>query len=1739
MAPKSGRGKGSKGNKGEKKKKEEKVVPSAIDITVVTPYEAQIILKGISTDKILDVRKLLDANVETCHLTNYSLSHEVRGPRLCDKIEVVSLKPCLLKMVEEDYSEEGEAVAHVRRLLDIVACTTCFTKQRDGKAETKPKKPKNHQSPNNNNNKKSFNSSAPPQSISNAESQSRPSISASETHISAVSDKFDMVAIHPTPKLSNFYDFFSFSRLTPPILSLKRYEANDGEESSEGDYFELKVRICNGKVVHVVASVKGFYTEGKQMVQSHSLVDLLQQLSQAFSNAYESLMKAFLEHNKFGNLPYGFRANSWLVFPSAADSPSKFSSLPMEDETWGGNGGGQGRNGEFDHRPWAKEFSLLAKLPCKTEDERLVRDRKAFLLHNLFVDISVFKAVSAIQKVMESNAKSNDSLASSQSSILYQEHLGDLYITVKQDMADANVKSQDKIDGGQAPGVSSAEVAQRNLLKGLTANENVVVHDTSSLGIVVIRHCGYTATVKVVGHSRKANRSKKDIEVDYCSEQDTEVDQLDGGANSLNLNSLRVLLHKSCDNESSVEDQSSINGVDDTEAGYTGRTIVRRILEDSLARLEEELVVAEKSIRWELGSCLVQHLQKPETSQNNSSKESGVENKAEPAVKGLGSQLKLLKKRERGTGTISSEASEETANSKIDSCCKRADCNAESELKKMITEEDYLRLEETKTGLHQKSLIELIETAYKYYDEVALPKLVADFGSLELSPVDGRTITDFMHIRGLQMHSLGRVVELAEKLPHIQSLCIHEMVTRAFKRVIKAAVASNENINNLPGAIASTLNFLLGSCTKDVPDNTLYDDHLLKLRWLETFVSKRFGFRLKGVFLHLRKFAILRGLCQKVGLELVPRDYEMDAPNPFKSSDIISMVPVCKHVSCSSADGRNLLESSKTALDKGKLEDAVNYGTKALLKMIAVCGPYHRMTASAYSLLAVVLYHTGDFNQATIYQQKALDINERELGLDHPDTMKSYGDLSVFYYRLQHIELALKYVNRALFLLHFTCGLAHPNTAATYINVAMMEEGMGNVHVALRYLHEALKCNQRLLGVDHIQTAASYHAIAIALSLMEAYSLSVQHEQTTLQILQAKLGPEDLRTQDAAAWLEYFESKALEQQEAARTGTPKPDASIARKGHLSVSDLLDYINPDQHSKMKEVAKKQRRGKIVNRTCEEQPEEVADVHIVAHSASSSTLDEDNKKDHKLGVIHVEQVTEDEKDKLSVQELPSTNEEAETSDEGWQEANIKGRSGNSAGRRYGRRPVTITKLNTESLSTEFIDASYPRKPASTVAKTPKPTSMTASPSYKYSKAMNVRSSNDLNKLQVKSLALKNIPIPPASAAAPSKSLSYKEVALAPPGRVLIKPIPDKQGEMNLKTASVAHVISSDDSKDALMKNVLTELGRAEGENLKETSEIENEAERIDPEQHEVLSPTTDLGKERESNGSRLSAAAQPFNPSALCLMNQLFNSIAFTGALYDSRTNPGMTVNPVGGPLPSIATRATCGPRSPLYQRTGHAFHLKRVAQNYQNQIKDKSGSGPPSVMNPHAPEFVPRKDWPLSSSEVSPDANHQSGAAVEKSEEGDEFEDKNKHEEGNQVDKKGGTGTMVSRKRKKNSSDESQKQKSELARQILLNLIVKSVKKNIDASNRDAMHDWNTAESEHSSDPIEKDGAIIRIDYGNRSSEHGQYKKMEANKGNKEDGEGFTVVARRRRNRHQFTNAVTGLFSQQSILASVR
>ncbi|KAF7023888.1 hypothetical protein CFC21_036317 [Triticum aestivum] len=1201
MAPKSKRGKA----KGEKKKKDEKVLPVAIDITVNLPDQSDVILKGISTDRIIDMRRLLCVNTATCAITNYSLSHETRDGHLKDGVDVVTLKPYTLTLVEGEYDEDS-ALVHVRRLLDIVACTASFGSPPPTPPPPSPKDADATKEPSNSSSKPAAAASSggrrmgsPPPLPKESAPKDANAAAAKEDGVSA---ELEAEMSGACPRLGAFYEFFSLANLSPPLHFIKRVTQPRQEEQPSDDHlFFLEAKLCNGKFFIVEARRKGFFSFGKQRVLCHNLVDLLRHLSRAFNNAYEDLMKAFLERNKFGNFPYGYRANTWLVPPIAAQSPSTFPPLPAEDETWGGNGGGWGRDGKSDMLPWADEFLYLTSMPCKTAEEREIRDRRAFLLHSLFVDVAMFRTIAAIRHVMEST---DVSTAIKIDEVLHSETVGTFSITVTRDSSDASCKLDTKIDGSRATGMDSKHLGERNLLKGITADENTAAHDVDSLGIVNIRYCGYVAVAKV-------NNYEKTIVASSIKPADI-TDQPEGGAHALNINSLRMLL-----NEANATGEKKLPTRSHRQEELTAaQTYAENLLKESLQNLEEEETGKQSFMRWELGACWVQHLQDLQKSDKDKKQGDGKEKKKmvdkavkETKIEGLGKPLKALKHPKNavdasGKGSSSgnkslTDATSSGENQKVNPSSvesPQGDCIAsESEilLKDVLLDSAFTRLKDSETGLHQKSPSELIEMALKFYDEVALPKLVADFGSLELSPVDGRTLTDFMHTRGLQMRSLGRVVKLSEKLSHVQSLCVHEMIVRAFKHIVRSVIAATSDMRQLALTIAAVLNLLLG-----VPESEFSGSspavHPLVWRWLVAFLKKRYQYDLtEQHYVDVRKYAILRGLCHKVGIELAPRDFVMDSAFPFYKQDIISLVPVHKQVACSSADGRQLLESSKTALDKGKLEDAVNYGTKALAKLIMVCGPYHRMTAGAYSLLAVVLYHTGDFNQATIYQQKALDINERELGLDHPDTMKSYGDLAVFYYRLQHTELALKYVKRALYLLHLTCGPSHPNTAATYINVAMMEEGLGNVHVALRYLHKALKCNQRLLGPDHIQTAASYHAIAIALSLMEAYSLSVQHEQTTLQILRAKLGPDDLRTQDAAAWLEYFESKVIEQQEAARNGTRKPDASIASKGHLSVSDLLDYINPNKENRGRDSESGKRR--------------YSSIKVLSHSSENSNIE----------------------------------------------------------------------------------------------------------------------------------------------------------------------------------------------------------------------------------------------------------------------------------------------------------------------------------------------------------------------------------------------------------------------------------------------------------------------------------------------------------------------------------------------------
>ena len=90
----------------------------------------------------------------------------------------------------EDYTEDL-AVGHVRRLLDIVACTTAFGA-------------------------KTATSKVAANTPGSSDGEDKKVASGLKTEGS--DEKGDpMAEIYPPPRLGQFYDFFSFSNLTPPI----------------------------------------------------------------------------------------------------------------------------------------------------------------------------------------------------------------------------------------------------------------------------------------------------------------------------------------------------------------------------------------------------------------------------------------------------------------------------------------------------------------------------------------------------------------------------------------------------------------------------------------------------------------------------------------------------------------------------------------------------------------------------------------------------------------------------------------------------------------------------------------------------------------------------------------------------------------------------------------------------------------------------------------------------------------------------------------------------------------------------------------------------------------------------------------------------------------------------------------------------------------------------------------------------------------------------------------------------------------------------------------------------------------------------------------------------------------------------------------------------------------------------------------------------------------------------------
>ncbi|KAG0208924.1 Intracellular distribution of mitochondria [Mortierella sp. GBA30] len=337
----------------------------------------------------------------------------------------------------------------------------------------------------------------------------------------------------------------------------------------------------------------------------------------------------------------------------------------------------------------------------------------------------------------------------------------------------------------------------------------------------------------------------------------------------------------------------------------------------------------------------------------------------------------------------------------------------------------------------------------------------------------------------------------------------------------------------------------------------------------------------------------------------------------FEPSDILTLLPLVKQASTKSNYADEAFEAGKTSLAQGHRQ----LGLELLLESLALheqtYGFLHPETARCYQALAMIYYHSDEKDVALEFQRKAVIVSERTLGVDSPEALHNYLNLGLFEHASGRTLTALKYLKHAIQYWDLIYGKNHPDSSTADNNVAVMLQSLRDFETSCAFFARAKDTQQLAHGQEHIILANCHHVLAKAYALKGDFETSVKEEQLAYDMYLKLVGADDMRTKEAEAWLQelkntveftthqaLYEKAALEQQQQqqqqalhkatslsataaaaaskaalaeAAIRAANAEAQVGSKGHLSLNELLDYINSNP-SKGSVAGSKAKKGK---------------------------------------------------------------------------------------------------------------------------------------------------------------------------------------------------------------------------------------------------------------------------------------------------------------------------------------------------------------------------------------------------------------------------------------------------------------------------------------------------------------------------------------------------------------------------------
>ncbi|KAK7882100.1 hypothetical protein WMY93_028274 [Mugilogobius chulae] len=1035
------------------------------------------------------------------------------------------------------------------------------------------------------------------------------------------------------------------------VLTMSGWNPPPGNRKMHGDLMYLYIVTAEERHVSITASTRGFYLNqstsytfnpkpANPSFLSHSLVELLSQISPAFKKNFTALQKKRVQRHPFERIATPFQVYSW----TAPQVDHAMDCVRAEDAY-------TSRLGYEEHIPgqtrdWNEELQTTRELPRKNLPERLLRERAIFKVHSDFAAAATRGAMAVIDgNVMAINP--------GEETRMQMFIWNNIFFSLGFDVRDHYREL-----GGDA----AAHAAPTNDLNGVRAYGAVDVEGLYTLGTVVVDYRGYRVTAQSIIPGILEREQEQSViygSIDFGKtvvSHDKYLELLDKTSRPLKVQKHNVLNEKNETVElcSSVECKGIIGNdgrhyildllrtfppdlnflpVDGVELPVEcHRQGFPRPHRHRLACLRQELIEAFVEHRYLLfmKMAALQLMQQKAsrdtktdvaitegsemasgnmdlaqtvntdncppistdagttdsanktedknssptsngildttTAAQNRARKSPLEGKElEDSIPGLAQAKELAETlvSEDGTG-IDPKSREVVLNA-----CKAVGSISNTSFDIRFNPDIFspgVRFPEDGTDDIQKQK-QLLKDGAAFLLSCQIPSLVKDCLDHSALPMDGATLTEALHQRGINVRYLGTVLDFIDKTPskaqleHVYRIGISELITRCTKHIFKTYLQGVE-LSALSAAVSHFLNCFLSSFPDAVahlpPDELVSRRKSRKRRnrvpgsgdntaWASLTPSELWKNIISEAqsYYHfiidcesvdqvvekygLQKITLLREISIKTGIQILIKEYNFDSRHKpaFTEEDILNIFPVVKHVNPKASDAFHFFQSGQAKVQQGFLKEGSELINEALNLFNNVYGAMHVEICACLRLLARLNYIMGDHGEALSNQQKAVLMSERVLGIEHPNTIQEYMHLALYCFANGQLSTALKLLYRARYLMLLVSGEDHPEMALLDSNIGLVLHGVMEYDLSLRFLENALTINTKYHGSRSLKVALSHHLVARVYESKAEFRSALQHEKEGYTIYKNQMGEVHEKTKESSEYLKYLTQQAV------------------------------------------------------------------------------------------------------------------------------------------------------------------------------------------------------------------------------------------------------------------------------------------------------------------------------------------------------------------------------------------------------------------------------------------------------------------------------------------------------------------------------------------------------------------------------------------------------------------------------------